>query len=139
MNPKIILFDGVCNLCNGAINFVIDHDKNARFKFAALQSEEGQQFLEKHDLDKNDFDSFVLVEGDKVSQRSTAALKVAKGLGGFWSILYAFIIVPRPIRDFVYKVIAKNRYKWFGKRDACRLPTPELKERFVSYDSPSKA
>ncbi len=130
-DSKIILFDGVCNLCNSSINFIIDHDTNNKFKFASLQSETGQAFLKKSGLDQKDFDSVVLIEGDKHFTRSTAALRIIKEFEGPWKLLYVFIIVPPFIRNFIYDIISRNRYKWFGKKDSCRVPTPELKEKFL--------
>jgi len=132
MNKKpIILFDGVCNLCNGAVQFVIKRDPDGKFLFASLQSEEGKKLLQQFQLPQEDFSSFVLIEDDKIYTRSTGALKVAKQLKGAIKLLYAFIIVPKFIRDAVYNWIARNRYKWFGKKNECMLPTPELKERFL--------
>jgi predicted DCC family thiol-disulfide oxidoreductase YuxK len=130
-NSKILLFDGVCNLCNGAVQFVIKRDKNTRLKFASLQSEAGQKLLQEFNLPTDEFESFVFIDGDKIYTKSTAALKVAKDLGGFWKLFYAFVILPKPFRDFAYSLIAKNRYKMFGKRDVCMIPTPELKSRFL--------
>jgi predicted DCC family thiol-disulfide oxidoreductase YuxK len=130
-NRKILLFDGVCNLCNGAVQFVIKRDKNARLKFASLQSEAGQKLLQEFHLPADEFESFVFIDGDKAYTKSTAALQVAKNLGSFWKTFYAFIIIPKPIRDFAYSLIAKNRYKMFGKRESCMIPTPELKSRFL--------
>jgi predicted DCC family thiol-disulfide oxidoreductase YuxK len=124
----IILFDGVCNLCNGAVQFVIKHDKKKKFLFGSLQGRAGQAYLRSFNLD---FTSFVLVEEDKAYTRSTAALRTAKHLGGVWKFMYVFIIVPRFIRDAIYNWIAKNRYKWFGKKDACMVPTQELRARFL--------
>ena len=127
----ILLFDGVCNLCNNSINFVIDHDPDEKFQFAALQSDFGQKKLKELNLDPKDFDSIVLLSNDHVHVKSTAALKIAKKLNGGWSMLYAFIIVPPFIRHAVYNLIAKNRYKIWGRTDQCRVPTPELKQRFI--------
>lgn len=128
----VILFDGVCNLCNGSVQYVIRHDKQGLFRFASLQSESGQKLLQQYQLPESDFTSFVLVENGKAYTRSTAALKVAKKLSGIIKLLYGFIIVPAFIRDAVYNVISTNRYKWFGKQDSCMIPTPELKERFLN-------
>lgn len=125
----IILFDGVCNFCNSSVNFIIERDKQNYFKFAPLQSEIGQTFIEKFDL--SDLDSIILVENDMAFTHSTAALKIAKQLGGIWSVFYVFIIFPRFIRDFFYKLFAKYRYKLFGKKDQCMMPTPEIRERFL--------
>lgn len=127
----VILFDGVCNLCNGAVQFIIKRDKKKQFLFASLQSKAGTELLKTHELPLNDFNSFILVEGEKVYTRSTAALRVAKKLRGGWKLLYSLMIVPRFLRNFVYNIIAKNRYKWFGKRNECMVPTAELKERFL--------
>ena len=128
----VILFDGVCNLCNGSVQFVIRHDRKKLFRFASLQSESGQQLLQQHQLPQTDFNSFVLIENGKVFTRSTAALKVAQKLSGPVKLLYGFIIVPKFIRDAVYNFISKNRYKWFGKKDSCMIPTPELRNRFLN-------
>jgi predicted DCC family thiol-disulfide oxidoreductase YuxK len=128
----IILFDGVCNFCNGSVNFIIEHDRENHFKFAPLQSEIGQNLLDKFGIDKTETDSVVLIENEKAYTHSTAALKVAKKLDGVWSWFYSFIIIPKPIRDFFYKTFAKYRYKLFGKTDACMMPTPEIRTRFLS-------
>ena len=134
MNEKpIILFDGVCNLCNRITQFVIMHDPPpARILFAALQSDTGQRLLERHGLRTDNFDTFVLVEGTRVSVRSTAALRMARLIGGAWSLLAVFLVLPEILRDPVYKWISRNRYRWFGKRDSCMMPTPELRSRFLS-------
>ena len=128
---KIILFDGVCNLCNSSVQFIIKRDKRNQFLFASLQSAAGQQYLRRFGLPADTFNSFVLVEDDQCYTRSTAALRIARSLGGAWSLLYAFIVLPRFIRDAVYNLIARNRYKWFGKKEACWVPTPELKSKFL--------
>tara|TARA_Y100000588_G_scaffold290336_1_gene309176 strand:+ start:179 stop:568 length:390 start_codon:yes stop_codon:yes gene_type:complete len=127
----VLLFDGVCNLCNGAVNFIIDHDPKGHFKFAALQSDFGQEKLKALGYSQQNFDSLVLLSGDKVYKKSSAALRIAKKLSGLYPLLYVFIIIPPFIRHGVYDIIAKNRYKWWGKRDSCRMPTPELRARFV--------
>ena len=127
----IVLFDGVCNFCNGVVNWVIDRDEDGYFKFAALQSEIGQELVAKHGIDRNDTDSIILVEGEKAYTRSTAALRIAKRLNGIWSWGYALIAVPAPIRDLFYRLFAKYRYRLFGKRDACLMPTPEIRTRFL--------
>ena len=131
VEKDILLFDGACNLCNSSVNFIIDHDPKGRFKFAALQSEFGQKKLQELGFDQEEFDSLVLLSGDKVYKKSSAALRIAKKLSGLYPLLYVFIIIPPFIRHGVYDIIAKNRYKWWGKRDSCRMPTPELKARFV--------
>jgi predicted DCC family thiol-disulfide oxidoreductase YuxK len=127
----IILFDGICNLCNGAVQFVIKRDKKNLFQFASLQSEEAQQMLKEHHCSLRRLDSFFLIENGKVFARSTAALKVVLQLDGLWPLLYGLIVVPTFIRDGVYKILAKNRYHWFGQKKACMLPTPENKARFL--------
>lgn len=131
MKQKIILFDGVCNLCNGFVQFIIERDRNAIFKFAALQSDFGQAFLKSQNLNPLELKSIILIDDDKVYTQSTAALKIAKHLDGAWKIGYVFIIVPPFIRNSFYKIVAKNRYKWFGQKDQCMVPTPDLKARFL--------
>lgn len=130
-NTNIILFDGVCNLCSGSVLFIIQRDKKGIFKFASLQSSFGQQQLDKFEIDKNLLHSVILLRGNQIFQRSDAALEIAKQLSGAWSVLYIFKILPRFLRDGVYNLIARNRYSLFGKKDACWIPTPELKERFL--------
>ncbi|GAB3890196.1 thiol-disulfide oxidoreductase DCC family protein [Spirosoma agri] len=127
----LLLFDGVCNLCNAAVTFVIHHDAKKRFRFASLQSQTGQATLRQLGRSTAQFDSFVLWENGQFYEQSTAALRVARQLSGGWPLLYGFIIVPSVIRDAVYRFIARNRYRWFGQRDACMLPTPDLKARFL--------
>lgn len=127
----IILFDGVCNFCNGSVNFIIERDQKSYFKFAPLQSETGQEMLDKYGIDKTETDSVILIEDEKAYTHSTAALKIARRLDGAWSLLYAFIAVPRPLRDFFYRVFARYRYKLFGRRDACMMPTPDIRARFL--------
>ncbi len=130
-NTPVILFDGVCNLCNAAVQFIVKHDPAARFYFASLQSAAGQQLLQQYALPLQDFNSFILLDGERVYTKSTAALKVAKKLNGPVKMLYGFIIVPAFIRNAVYAFIAKNRYRWFGKKEECMLPTPALQKRFL--------
>ncbi len=131
---RIVLFDGVCNLCNGAVQFVVDRDPQAIFRFAALQSEAATRLLAERGImvDVNAPDSIVLIEGGKVYQRSDAALRIAQKLSAAWPAMYAFIVVPRFVRDAVYKFIAQHRYLWFGRTEVCRVPTPELRARFVT-------
>ncbi len=131
MDQAIVLFDGVCNFCNAGINFVMDRDPEKRIRFAPLQSEAGQRLLKKFNLSPTALDTLILIEGEKSYTKSAAALRIAKRLQGLWPLLYIFIVVPPFIRDAVYDFIARNRYKWFGKTEACRVPTPELKERFL--------
>jgi len=124
------MFDGVCNLCNGAVRFIIHYDPHARFLFTALQSEPGAEMRRGFGI-RDDVDSIILIEGEHVYTHSTAALRIARGLVGLWPLLYVLILVPRPIRDVVYRFIARNRYRWFGKKDVCMIPTPALKARFL--------
>lgn len=127
----IILFDGVCNFCDSSINFVMDRDVKDRFVFAPLQEPSGQKLLRQFNLPTEELESVVLIKKGKVYRKSSAALEIAKELKGFWPLMYVFKIVPAFIRDAVYDTIAKNRYKWFGRMDACRLPTPELRAKFL--------
>ena len=131
MSQPVILFDGVCNLCNATVRFVIKRDKHDKFKFASLQSDYAAQLFKKLDIDPTQFDSIVVYENGNVSIKSTAALKIAKDLTGLWPLLYVFMIVPPFLRNIVYDFIARNRYKWFGKQDYCEVPTPELSSRFL--------
>lgn len=127
----IVLFDGVCNFCNASVNFVIEHDKAGYFKFAPLQSEIGEELVAKHGIDTVDIDSVIVVENDRAYTHSSGALRIAKQLDGIWSWAYAFIVVPNPIRDLCYKLFAKQRYRLFGRQDACMMPTPEIRARFL--------
>ena len=130
MQP-VIFFDGVCNLCNGAVQFTIERDGSNTFKFASLQSKYAQENIALFNIAPENLQSFILLENNKVYLRSTAALHVAKKLNGLWPLLYGFIIVPRFIRDAIYNYVAKNRYKWFGKQESCWVPTPALKDKFL--------
>jgi predicted DCC family thiol-disulfide oxidoreductase YuxK len=130
-NKKIVLFDGVCNLCSNSVQFIIKRDKKNQFLFGSLQSRAGQEYLRKFNLPADAFNSFMLVENGTLYTRSTGALRLLRYLGAAWPLLYGFIIVPKFIRDAVYNWIAKKRYKWFGKKEACWLPTPELQSKFL--------
>jgi predicted DCC family thiol-disulfide oxidoreductase YuxK len=127
----VLLFDGVCNLCNGLVQWVIERDPEGRFRFAALQSDAGQRLLETHDLPTEDFDTFVLVDGEEYYTKSTAALRVLRGLGVPYSLLYPAVAVPRFVRDRVYDFVADRRYGWFGKRESCMMPDESLESRFL--------
>jgi predicted DCC family thiol-disulfide oxidoreductase YuxK len=127
---RIILFDGVCNLCNSSVQFILKRDPVGYFTFASLQGETGQNLLKKNSL-STDLNSFVLIENDKVYVKSSAALRVCSKLVGAWKILLIFQILPRSFRDFFYDILANNRYKWFGKKESCMLPLPEWKQRFL--------
>lgn len=131
-DKHIILFDGVCNLCNGAVNTVIDADDQNKFLFSSLQSQVADNLLSEVAIDPKELDSIVLVTKDgQIYQKSDAALKVMTEIGGLWSLAVVFKVIPRWIRDRVYNVVAKNRYRWFGKQDECRLPTADLRRRFI--------
>lgn len=132
IDHPVILFDGVCNLCNSSIQFVIRNDRAARFRFAALQSPFGEQQLRKYKFNTEQFLSVILVVDGKAYDRSRAALEIARRLSGLWPLMYGFIIVPPFIRNFFYDWISRNRYRWFGRKDECMIPTPELKARFIS-------
>jgi predicted DCC family thiol-disulfide oxidoreductase YuxK len=126
----IVLFDGVCNFCNGTVNFIIARDHAEYFKFAPMQSDIGLELRSKCGV-SDDVDSIILIENDTAYIYSTAALRITRRLGGIWPILYPLMFLPKPIRDFFYKLFAKNRYKLFGKKDVCMVPTPEVRERFL--------
>lgn len=127
----IILFDGVCNLCNSAVQFIINRDEKDTFRFASLQSETGQKLLAIHQLQHKNIDSIVLIKNEKAYIKSTAALHIAKELSGIWKLAYYYIVIPKFIRDAVYDFIARNRYAWFGKKDQCMIPTAKLKSKFL--------
>ena len=131
INSPVLLFDGVCNLCNASVQWVLKRDKNAVFRFAALQSATGRALLRSAGLSPENFDSVVLFDGGRVFTRSDAALEVAHRMGGFWSWLAVFRVVPRPLRNGVYDWIARRRYRWFGKTESCMIPQPEWADRFV--------
>lgn len=129
-DKKIVLFDGVCNLCNGLVQFIIKRDRQDQFRFAALQSEKGRTLLAQHGLPVDQFDSIVLITGDEYFIKSMAALRIFKELKvykGLWWFRY----LPQKLRDFGYDIVARNRYKWFGKKSSCMLPTPELQAKFL--------
>jgi len=140
----VVLFDGVCNFCDASVNFIIRHDKAEYFRFAPLQSEDGRRLANQYGFEsatpgstepKSDLipiDSVVLVEADKAYTHSTAALRILRRLGAPWSWAYVFIIVPRPIRNWAYRLFAKYRYRLFGRKDQCMLPSPEVRARFLT-------
>ncbi len=131
ISHPVLLFDGVCNLCSSSVQFIIKRDPKHIFRFASLQSEFGQKILAQFHLPADDLNSFILFDEGKIYTRSTGALKVFKKLPGISSAMYAFIIVPPFIRNAVYAWVAKNRYKWFGKKEECWIPTKELNELFL--------
>ncbi|WP_142786455.1 thiol-disulfide oxidoreductase DCC family protein [Changchengzhania lutea] len=131
-DKKLILFDGVCNLCNSAVQYIIKYDKANLFLFAPLQSEVGKALIEEHYIDTSKMDSILLyTPGKGMDYKSTAALKIAHHLGFPQHLMSIFFIIPPFIRNWVYDYIAKNRYKWYGKQEACMIPTPELKSKFL--------
>jgi predicted DCC family thiol-disulfide oxidoreductase YuxK len=129
--PSVILFDGVCNYCNHVVNFVLRQDRKKNLRFAPLQSAAGQRLLTEHGLDQTAFDSFVLIRKGKVYQKSTAALAVMNELPWYWKEVQILRVVPRFLRDTIYDFIARNRYRWFGRRDACMVPTADMRSRFL--------
>ncbi|MEO9872124.1 thiol-disulfide oxidoreductase DCC family protein [Ekhidna sp.] len=132
IKKPIIFFDGVCNLCNSSIQFILKKDKKERFLFASLQSGYAKQNLPYYLLgDKNSLQSIILKDGDTIRKKSSAVLEISKSLSGLLPLLYIFIIVPIFLRDWVYDIVARNRYKWFGEKDQCMIPSPELRNRFI--------
>ena len=129
----LVLFDGVCNVCNGTVNFLIDRDPKGVMRFASLQSNAARNAITAHGgiVPEGDPESIVLVENGRIYERSSAALRIARHLPWPYKAIYAFVVVPRPLRDIVYEWLARNRYRWFGKSETCRVPTPELRARFV--------
>ena len=128
--PVVVFFDGVCNLCNGTVDFIIEHDEAGYFRFASLQSDFARSALPPGDV-AGEPSSIVLREEGVLYRRSTAALRIARRLGGPWPLMYALIVVPAPIRDLVYRLIASYRYRWFGRAEVCRVPTAQLQARFI--------
>ncbi|MBN8649994.1 MAG: thiol-disulfide oxidoreductase DCC family protein [Cytophagales bacterium] len=127
----VILFDGVCNLCNSSVLFIIQRDPKAKFRFASLQSDFGKAQMLRFGLNYSELNSVLLIKQETLYQKSNAALEIARNLTGGWPLLYVFKMVPAFLRDWIYNWIAQNRYGWFGKKDACMIPTPQLKSRFV--------
>lgn len=127
---RIILFDGICNFCDSSVQFIIKRDPKGVFKFASLQSVTGQMLLKQVGL-KEDINSFVLIEGEQYFLKSTAALRICRKLNGTWRLLSFLIVIPAPIRDYFYSILARNRYKWFGKKESCMLPSQEVRNRFL--------
>ena len=128
----IVLFDGVCNLCAWAVQFIVARDRRERFRFASLQSELGQRLVAQHCPGLTTLSTFVLIEDGQGYMESSAALRVARHLDGLWPLCYGAIILPRFLRDAAYRFIAQRRYRWFGRQDACMIPSPELRRRFLS-------
>jgi predicted DCC family thiol-disulfide oxidoreductase YuxK len=128
---RIILFDGVCNLCNDLVQFIIKRDLYTRFRFTPLQSESGLQLLKQYGYKEDKFEFIVYIRGGKTFCKSTAVLEILNDLGGIWRFTYALIIIPKFIRDFIYNIVSKKRYQLFGRSDSCMIPTPGIKERFL--------
>ncbi|WP_373541078.1 thiol-disulfide oxidoreductase DCC family protein [Chamaesiphon sp.] len=131
MYQNLILFDGVCNFCNSAVQMVIEIDRRKIFKFASIQSELGQQLYHQHGLDPIDIQTLMFVDGDRVLTKSDAVLEVLARLDGGWQLLAGFRAMPQPLRDWAYGEFARQRFVLFGRRDTCMVPTPELQERFI--------
>lgn len=127
----VVLFDGICNFCSSSVLFIIKRDPEGYFRFAALQTETGSMLMKKYNITSVKMDSIILIENNKVYYRSSAALRIASKLKGGWKLFYAFIIIPPFIRNFFYDIVARNRYRWFGKRDYCFIPEPNMKERYI--------
>ena len=132
MDKPVILFDGVCNFCNGSVNFIIKRDPRAKFDFCPLQTEKAVNLLIPFHIDPIASDTIILLRNNKLYMKSRAALEIVKELNGLWPVLYVLILVPPFIRNFFYSILAKNRYKWFGKTDACMVPSQEIRNRFLS-------
>lgn len=128
---KIVVFDGICNLCNRLVIFIIKRDPEASISFASFQSEVGKRILKKYDIINSGYGTIVYLYSGVAYIKSNAILRIFKDIGGLWKLLYYFIIIPRPIRDYIYDKIAKNRYKLFGKKESCMVPTKEIKDRFI--------
>jgi predicted DCC family thiol-disulfide oxidoreductase YuxK len=128
---RIVFFDGYCNLCSSMVQFIIKRDHRNYFKFAALQSDFAKTKLAEFKIDQDQKETFILLEGNQLFTRSTAALNVVKKLNSLWPLLYVLIIIPPVIRNFVYSYVARNRYNWFGKKESCWIPTKDLKSKFL--------
>ena len=130
-NHHIIIFDGVCNFCNGAVNFIIKRDHKNVFVFTPMQSQSAQDLIEKYQVKEVGFDTFILIKNDECFYRTDAALEITKDLANFWFLFRVFKVLPRPFRDYFYRLFARNRYSLFGKTDLCMCPTPALKDKFL--------
>jgi predicted DCC family thiol-disulfide oxidoreductase YuxK len=131
LSHSIVLFDGVCNFCNGSINFIIRRDRRKIFRFASLQSETGARILRQFGLPPDSVETIILVEDGSCYTRSSAALRIVRRLGVPWSMLSVLSVIPAAARDAIYDLIARNRYRWFGRKSACMIPTPDVRERFL--------
>ncbi len=129
-SPPVVLFDGMCKLCNGSVNFILRRDRKGWLKLAPLQSNYGRRVIASHEIQSDPMDSIMLLEGTRLTVKSTAIIRITKYLDGLWPLCMILIIIPAFIRDFLYDIVAKNRYRWFGKYDTCRLSDPEFEDRF---------
>ena len=132
MNSHLIIFDGICNFCNFCVNFIIKHDKNKNFKFASFQSNLAQNILKEKNIDSSRIDTIILLNNGRVHFKSSAALQIAKKLDGQWKLFFMLSIIPLPFRDMIYDLFARNRYKWFGSRESCRIPTEDERDRYLT-------
>ena len=130
-DKAIVLFDGICNFCSSSVLFIIKRDPKGYFLFSALQTESGALIMKKYNIHSDKMDSIILIQNNKVFYRSDAALKIARKLKGGWKLFYAAIVIPPLIRNFFYDLVARNRYRWFGKRDLCFIPDQNVKGRFI--------
>lgn len=130
-SEPLVLFDGVCNFCNYWVNFAIKRDKHKQLKFTPLQGNTAKQLLPKYHLEPASLSSVVFIDAGKAYTQSSAAIRICKYLHGGWKLFYALMVIPKFIRDFLYNVIARNRYKWFGEKQSCMIPSADLKERFL--------
>ena len=131
MDHPLVLYDGSCNFCDSTVNFIISRDPEGRFHFASLQGQIARDILRQNHLPEEQLDSIILVEGGQLYARSTAVLRTIRQLRGLWPLLSIFLLVPAFIRDLVYGIIARNRYRWFGRRDVCRIPDAQVRARFL--------
>ena len=130
-NKHVVIFDGVCNFCNGSVNFIINHDPNTNFVFAPMQSNVAKELIEKYKMTDAGIDTFILIKNGVFYTRTNAALEITKDLSGYWYLFNITKVMPRPIRDLFYRIFARNRYRLFGKRNTCMMPTSEVKSRFL--------
>lgn len=131
MKTQVVIFDGICNFCNSSVNFIIARDPECKFSFAPMQSASAKALIKQYGIENPDLDTFLLIKNGKLYQRTDAALEIAKDLKGHWKYLRVFLVVPAPLRDIFYRLLAKNRYRLFGKREVCMVPTPEIRQRFL--------
>jgi len=131
MSEQVVLFDGVCKLCNASVKFIIRHDPKAHFQFATLQSEFARRILISDGISSENLESLILIENGIVFKKSDAALKIARKLNGLWPVFYVLIIIPKPIRDFFYNLVARYRYRIFGRKNTCMIPGKDMMKRFI--------